>query len=126
MPTRHAFSMCPQKIDCVRRGGVAIRRPQRHALFTTGLILALWSISLPLASCQSSEESVALHFRSGQEALRQGQFARAKEEFKKVLVLDPTLLEAEVNLGLAYHSLFENDVAERHLTKVLHERPNLL
>ncbi len=67
-----------------------------------------------------------LSFRAGQQALRQGEFARAAEEFKKVLALDPTLLEAEVNLGLAYQSLFEYDLAVHHLTKALRERPNLV
>jgi len=65
-------------------------------------------------------------FRAGQAALKQGEFVRAAEEFKKVLALDPTLVEAEVNLGLAYQSLFEYDLAVRHLSKALRERPNLL
>ena len=67
----------------------------------------VWSVSPTLATCQTSEEQVELSFRAGQEALKQGQFARAAQEFKKVLALDPTLIEAEVNLGLAYHSLSE-------------------
>jgi tetratricopeptide (TPR) repeat protein len=57
--------------------------------------------------------------------MKQGQFSRAAEDFKKVLALDPSLVEAEVNLGLAYQSLFEYDLAVRHLTKALRERPNL-
>jgi tetratricopeptide (TPR) repeat protein len=97
-------------------------RMKRAALF----LLFVWSISPTLATCQTSEEQVELSFRAGQEALKQGQFARAAQEFKKVLALDPTLIEAEVNLGLAYHSLSEYDLAVRHLTKALRERPNLL
>jgi tetratricopeptide (TPR) repeat protein len=58
--------------------------------------------------------------------LRQGQFAHAAEEFKKVLALDPTLVEAEVNLGLTYHSAFEYELAVRNLSKALQQRPNLL
>ena len=57
--------------------------------------------------------------------MQEGSFARAVDEFKKVLALDPTLIEAEVNLGLAYQSLFEYDLAVRHLAKALQERPNL-
>jgi tetratricopeptide (TPR) repeat protein len=95
---------------------------KRAALF----LLLIWSISPILATCQTTEEQVELSFRAGQEALKQGQFARAAEEFKKVLALDPTLVEAEVNLGLAYHSLSEYDLAVRHLTKGLRERQNLL
>ncbi|HTU47583.1 MAG TPA: tetratricopeptide repeat protein [Bryobacteraceae bacterium] len=58
--------------------------------------------------------------------LQQGQFARAAEYFKRVLQLDPALLEAQVNLGLAYQGLLEYDVATRYLVKALRERPNLL
>jgi tetratricopeptide (TPR) repeat protein len=92
---------------------------------TIFLFLALWSLVPSFATCQTSEQ-VEAFFRAGQGALKQGQFARAVEEFKKVLALDPGLVEAEVNLGLAYQSLFEYDVAVRHLTKALRERPNLL
>jgi tetratricopeptide (TPR) repeat protein len=97
-------------------------RMMRVALF----LLVFWSISPRLATCQTTEDQVELSFRAGQEALKQGQFARAVEEFKKVLALDPTLIEAEANLGLAYQSLSEYDLAVRHLTKALRERPNLL
>jgi tetratricopeptide (TPR) repeat protein len=58
--------------------------------------------------------------------MRRGEFARAAEQFKKVLSLDPDLPEAEINLGLAYQSLYEYDVAVRHLTKGLRERPSLV
>jgi tetratricopeptide (TPR) repeat protein len=88
--------------------------------------LAFLVVSPTSADCQSSEDRIATHFRAGQAAMRQNDFARATEEFRKVLALDPTLLEAEVNLGLAYHSLSEYDLAVRHLTKALRERPNLL
>lgn len=104
-------------------------RPRRCAVSASTcvfIILALWSIIPRLAICQTSEEQVSLHFRAGQEALRQGQFVRATEEFEKVLALDPTLLEAEVNLGLAYHSAFEYERAVRHLSRALQQRPNLL
>jgi tetratricopeptide (TPR) repeat protein len=92
----------------------------------TLFLLVFWSISPRLATCQTTEDQVELSFLAGQEALKQGQFARAAEEFKKVLALDPGLVEAEVNLGLAYQSLSEYDLAVRHLTKALRERPNLL
>jgi tetratricopeptide (TPR) repeat protein len=93
---------------------------------TAFLLLALCSLVPTFAICQTSEEQVEISFRAGQQALKQGQFARAAEEFKKVLALDPSLVEAEVNLGLAYQSLFEYELAVRHLTKGLRERPNLL
>src|SRR5215469_365042 len=88
--------------------------------------LAVWSLTARRATSQTSEAQVELSFRTGQDALRRGDFVRAAEEFKKVLALDPSLVEAEVNLGLAYQSLLEYDLAVRHLAKALHERPNLL
>ena len=90
------------------------------------LLVVLCSLAPEFANCQTSEAQVEQFFRGGQEALKQGQFARAAEEFKKALVLDPSLVEAEVNLGLAYQSLFEYELAVRHLTKGLRQRPNLL
>ena len=95
---------------------------KRAALF----LVVVWSIFPILAIGQTTEEQVELSFRAGQESMKQGQFARAAEEFKKALALDPSLIEAEANLGLAYHSLSEYDLAVRHLTKALRERPNLL
>ena len=77
------------------------------------------------ATGQSSEPDIATPFRAGQAALRQGDFHRAVEEFKKVLALQPGLLEAEVNLGLAYQSLLDYEAAIRHLSPALRERPNL-
>jgi len=90
------------------------------------ILLVIWYITPTLATGQTSEEQLEKSFRAGQDALRRGQFADAAEEFKKVLALDPNLPEAEVNLGLAYQSLFEYDLAVRHLTKALRERPNLV
>lgn len=66
-----------------------------------------------------------MHFRAGQEALRQGEFLRATEEFKRVLALDPALVEGQVNLGLAYQSLLDYESAIRYLTRALRQRPNL-
>jgi superkiller protein 3 len=90
-------------------------------------LLTLAMIGPGFATGQSSaQEDVEQSFRAGQAALRQGDFVHATEEFKKVLSLDPTLLEAEVNLGLAYQGLLQYDLAVRYLDKALRERPNLL
>ncbi|MGC2660669.1 MAG: tetratricopeptide repeat protein [Bryobacteraceae bacterium] len=93
------------------------------ALFTALVLLSLVPATAP---CQIAEEQMERSFRAGQMDLQQGQFARAAEEFKKVLRLDPTLLEAEVNLGIAYQGLLAYDEATRYLVKALRERPNLL
>lgn len=105
------------------------RRPGHRvlsALASLSAFFALWSIAPKLAICVTDEAQVAAHFRAGQEALKLGEFVRAVEEFKKVLALDPGLLEAQVNLGLAYHSLGEYNLAVSHLTGALRQRPDLL
>ena len=98
--------------------------PWVKAIVVISLVVS--SIAPKAAVCQSSEEQLEVFFRAGQEALRHGEFVRAAEQFKKALALDPTLVEAEVNLGLAYQSLFEYDLAVRHLSNALREKPNLL
>jgi tetratricopeptide (TPR) repeat protein len=90
------------------------------------LLFVVCSPAPQLAASQTSEEQIEQSFRAGQDALRRGEFAHAAEQFKKVLALDPNLPEAEINLGLAYQSLFEYDLAVRHLTKALRERPTLV
>src|SRR2546430_6669296 len=116
-------------IACLRSNFAGLLSAWREKTWpkaTIFIFLALWSLVPSFAACQTSEGQVEGFFRAGQEALKQGQFARAAEEFKKVLALDPSLVEAEVNLGLAYQSLFEYDLAVRLLEKALRERPNLL
>ena len=114
----------------VLRHSIAALRPV-WLRYSRAKVIALFlltsSLSVPgFASGQSSEQELELSFRAGQAALRQGDFVRATEEFKKVLTLEPNLLEAEVNLGLAYQGLLQYDLAVRQLEKALRERPNLL
>lgn len=89
-------------------------------------LLAIWSITPPSARPQASEEQIEQSFRAGQDAMRRGEYARAAEQFKKVIALDPNLPEAKINLGLAYQSLYEYDLAVRHLTEGLRKRPSLV
>src|SRR5207253_8721716 len=104
----------------------SLRSAFRKPSVAFALLLAVSSIIPARVSSQTSEAQIEQSFRAGQQALKQGDFTHAAEDFKKVLALDPTLVEAEVNLGLAYQSLFEYDLAVRHLSKALRERPNLL
>lgn len=100
-------------------------RPRQSLAALLFLLLVLASLPATTAGAEIPEAQLAAHFRAGQEALRQGEFVKATEEFKQVLALDPTLVEAEVNLGLAYQSLLQYEMATRHLTKALRQRPNL-
>jgi tetratricopeptide (TPR) repeat protein len=88
-------------------------------------LLALSLLKPGLATGQSPEPDIATPFRAGQVALKQGDFRGAVEDFREVLALDPGLLEAEVNLGLAYQSLLDYGAAARFLSHALQERPNL-
>lgn len=115
---------------CFRPSLAALRlvRPRYSRVKTVACFLLTFSTIVPgFAMGQSSrQEEVETSFRAGQAALRHGDFARAIEEFKKVLTLDPSLLEAEVNLGLSYQGLLQYDTAVRYLDKALRERPNLV
>jgi tetratricopeptide (TPR) repeat protein len=90
------------------------------------LFLLLRFLSPSAAHSQTTQEQIERFFHAGQRDLQQGNFSQAVDEFKKVLTLNPTLLEAEVNLGLSYQSLFEYDLAVQHLAKALQSRPSLL
>jgi tetratricopeptide (TPR) repeat protein len=90
------------------------------------LLASICCVTPRSATSQTSEGQLEQSFRAGQDAMRRGEFAAAAEKFKKVLALDPNLPEAEINLGLAYQSLFEYDLAISHLTKGLRERPSLV
>src|SRR5262249_1402837 len=114
----------------VPRSLLRTRRPAQSrnlSFLSLGILFLVFCLmAAGFVASQTSEEQIEQSFRAGQQALKQGEFARAAEQFKKVLALDPNLVEAEVNLGLAYQSLFEYDLAVRHISKALLERPNLV
>lgn len=91
-----------------------------------GVLIGCFFLIPHVARAQSVQDQIVEHFRAGQQAISQGDFSNAAQEFKKVLALDPNLVEAEVNLGLAYQSLGEYRLAVQHLTTALRQRPNLL
>ena len=108
--------------------GLAIQRPESSGnryFKTITLVLLILSLLTPRCAKSQSSQELEATFRAGQAALRQGDYHRAAEAFKKVLALDPGLLEAEVNLGLAYQSLLDYDAASRSLAHALQQRPNL-
>ena len=92
------------------------------------VVFAVLALLLPAAEPargQGSQQEIEVAFRAGQAALKRGDFVRATEDFKKVLALDPSLVEAQVNLGLAYQSLLDYGAAAHYLSQSLRERPNL-
>ncbi len=94
-------------------------------LACVAITLALFFAVTRPPNFAADEAQIAAHFRAGQEALKQGELDRAVKEFKAVLALEPGLLEAEVNLGLAYHSQAEYKLAADLLAKALRQRPDL-
>lgn len=124
------FSVGPMPIGTTRRHVAVGRQRLWHRIFSAlaslSIFCALWSLPPRLATSATLEEQVAAHFRAGQQALKLGQFVRAVEEFKKVLALDPDLVEARANLGLAYYLSGDYDLAVTELARVLRERPNLV
>src|SRR5450432_4170694 len=86
---------------CFRLSLATLKRlcPRSSDLTVAALFALSWLIP-GFATGQSPEQDIESSFRAGQAALRQGDFVRATEEFKRVLALDPSLTEAEVNLGL--------------------------
>jgi tetratricopeptide (TPR) repeat protein len=107
------------------RTNQAVFWPKRFYVARTAFLLLCLLTSRGFAQSQGSEQQIEELFRGGQIALKEGDFPRAVEQFKKVLELDPNLPEAEVNLGLAYQSLLQYDEAVHQLAKALRQRPDL-
>ncbi len=72
------------------------------------------------------QDEVVLHFGAGQQAMQTGHFDRAVEQFKEVLRLRPDLVEARVDLGLAYHALGDYTLAVSELGQAARQRSDLL
>jgi tetratricopeptide (TPR) repeat protein len=85
----------------------------------------VWFLAALPLEADSIEAQIATHFGAGIEASRTGHFSRAVDEYKEVLRLDPTLAEARVNLGLAYHSLGEYKLAVTEFANALSEKPDI-
>ena len=101
------------------------RRWQISARPARFILICVWLFSIDIAISQGSRQDLESLFRAGQADLRQGNFDRAKQEFAEVLARDPALVEAEVNLGLAYQSLLDYASAAHTLAHALRARPDL-
>src|SRR5215468_5206020 len=82
--------------------------------------------ALPLLAWQSPEEAVSVHFQAGQAAIKNGEPEIAVREFQNVLSLDPSLVEAKVNLGLAYHLAGQYSKSTAVMADVAHMSPDLI
>ncbi len=97
------------------------------AVFLCSIALAYALVGSPAQTpAESQQNTVLQHFRDGQADLQSGHLSEAVEEFKKVLQLEPGLVQAQVNLGLAYHALGNYSLAVSEFSKALKLKPNLL
>jgi tetratricopeptide (TPR) repeat protein len=111
------------KFDYVKAALMQVNRSiQVVALF----VLVCCVMCVGTGAAAADQASVIAHFQAAQQATQAGNIEQAVKEYKAVLQLDPTLIEAHVNLGLAYHMLGRYDLAVDELSKALRERPNLL
>lgn len=98
----------------------------RRALVAASVWVSVWPALAQTTKTESTEAAIVEHFRAGQAANAQSDFDRAAQEYKKVLALAPSLVEARVNLGLVYHSLAQYALATKELSAALRERPGVL
>ncbi|MCI0622658.1 MAG: tetratricopeptide repeat protein [Acidobacteria bacterium] len=96
------------------------------ALGLFGTPFGAWESDPRLFAQPSAESAIVAHFQAAQRAAREGHLDRAVEEYRKVLRLSPNLVEAQVNLGLAYHLLGQYRQAVSELAKAAGQKPDLL
>ena len=91
------------------------------------LYLCSFSSLLFAEHMYAQEDSVvADHFQKGQAAAARLDYDRAIAEFRAVLKIDPTLIQARANLGLMYYSISEYGKAADELSPVTRSEPKLL
>ena len=69
-----------------------------------GSVILFLALSVA-ATPQTADDKIQQHFQAGKQSLEEGNVKAAVEEFKRVVALAPSLYQARVNLGLAYHAL---------------------
>src|SRR5215469_2702505 len=83
-----------------------------------------WSMVLVGWGCLHAQDSVpeqiSLHAARANAAIQQKEFAKAEEEWRKVVALDPNSPRAHHNLGLAYYVEHKYGEAEEALGKAVH------
>jgi tetratricopeptide (TPR) repeat protein len=81
--------------------------------------------TLWLATAKTAPSSPQNHNNLGDYYGRQGDLARAVEEFKKAIELNPRYGDAYHNLANTYHQLGQDDLAIENYQKALSFNPNL-
>ena len=92
----------------------------------SGLIATSDLYAAGLQNPSANQEAWVQLFRTAQQEMRAGDFNRAILNFNQVLRLRPGLVEAQVNLGLAYHAIGDYRLAVTDLSQAARQRPDLL
>ncbi len=85
------------------------------------LLIVLFCASL--TACGSAEDRKAEYFKKAEQYFEQGDYDKARLEYKNVLQIDPEYLEGHYKLGLVMEALKEWRAAAGHYTKVLELDP---
>ncbi len=73
-------------------------------MFRSAILIA-FLLSIANAWGQRAPDQVQDLFQSGKQALESGNFKTAVDDFRKIVRLDPSLYQAQADLGLAYHAM---------------------
>jgi Flp pilus assembly protein TadD len=88
----------------------------RAKVFSLFLTFLLVSLSL---SCSNKEEQAQKHYKKGFEFHNEGALDKAAEEYQEAIKLNPSLMEARMNLGAIYVNKKEYDNAIQQFKKVV-------
>lgn len=86
-------------------------------------VLAVTCVSMLLAQ---DDQKLAEHFHAGQTAAANQQFDRAITEFRAVLQIDPSVVQARANLGLMYYLSGRYGEAAKELSTVTRSDAGIL
>ena len=85
---------------------------------------ALLAAALTLSACENSEARAERHFNSGMALLEAGETSQALLEFRNVLRLQPTNIEARMQIARVYRGREQFGEAFREFTQVVERDPD--
>lgn len=85
--------------------------------------LLIFSLCLILTACGSPEDRKAEYFQKAEALYEQGEFEKARLEYKNVLQIDPEDIQAHYKLGQTQENLQEWRAAAGHYNKVIELDP---
>lgn len=97
--------------------------PQPWAILRIVLFSACLANSLLAA--QTQDDAIQRYAQGGQQALAEGRYAEAEQDFEKLRGLQPDVAEVHANLGLVYFEERKFDLAVPALRQALKLKPTL-